>query len=443
MSSRPAGACQPRRYTGPVTPYLEVIAREWSARADELADWALRTLVNRTDIWGSYLPMRKRHKLHFFIAPFKDARGKEFLSKSILARHFAGLDGHLISLHSCSADKTSRWIVIDIDKHDGHEEATREGNFAAALGWHDKLAGLGFDPILIDTNGAGGFHVWIIVDEAVPSADILAWGRSIVSDWAARGLPFEPETYPGHVPSQPDSHGDCLRLPGRHHTKEHFSKVWSGDPELPEPWLEGGAAIDRILETRPAKASLLPRDLPLETKVKKTSRRERPRVAVDLDGVLAEYSGWQGIDFTGAPLAGSVEFTRRVSEFADVVIFTTRCAAEPNRIELGEPSRPAFDLAQRLLQKVKYYLDKHGFVYAEIYTGQGKPPASAYIDDRAVACHPQRDKDAYANALLMARALCLKKPEPVDTRLDQVVAAWPDLPEQVRAEIVRRATSSP
>jgi len=427
-----------------VNPYLEVIAREWAARADELAEWAYAHLLNRTDVWGSYLPFAKRAKQTFFTAPFPAARGKEFLTKAHLARHFAALDGSILSLHSTSADRTSRWITIDIDRHEKDEEATIEGNVAAAVAWHDKLVSLGFDPLLFDTNGRGGYHLWIIFSDPVPTADLFAWCGAVIDDWDARGLPRRPETYPKRPMLEEGAHGDCLRLPGRHHTYEHFTKVWSGDPELPEPWLEGNGAIDRILQTRLAAPSQLPPPSPAapdeapKKKPKPSTKREKPRVCVDLDGVLAEYAGWQGIDFTGPPLPGAVDFTRKLSEFADVVVFTTRCSVEPHRVELGEPTRPASDLAPRLLQKVKYWLDKHKIAYAEIYIGQGKPLASAYVDDRAVTCHPQRDPKAFDAALRRVRALCGDDREKIDVRLEEVARAWDDLPEAVRDEIVAR-----
>ena len=420
--------------------YLEIIAGEWAAQADRLADWAYATLVNRTDVWGSYLPAAKRIKQTFFTAPFPAARGKTFLTKAHLARHFAGLDGHLMSLHSTSADRTSRWIAVDIDLHEQDEVSTREGNFAAAVAWHDRLVAAGFDPLLFDTNGKGGFHLWVVLAQPVPTADLVAWGLGLVSDWEKRGLPRMPETYPKRPMLEEGSHGDCLRLPGRHPTYEHFTKVWSGDPELPEPWLEGINAVERILSTRPAAGSLIPSGSAVEPAraPRKATRKERPRVCVDLDGVLAEYTGWQGLDLMGAPLPGAVEFTRRLSEFAEVVVFTTRCSAEPNREELGEPTRPASDLAPRLLQKVKYWLDKHDFAYTEIYIGQGKPAASAYIDDRAVRCSPQTDPRGFESALARARELCSGRPPAVDPRLQGLLDAWPSLPDLVRDEIFAR-----
>jgi len=32
----------------------EIIAEEWRERATELADWAIKNLVNRKDVWGQY-----------------------------------------------------------------------------------------------------------------------------------------------------------------------------------------------------------------------------------------------------------------------------------------------------------------------------------------------------------------------------------------------------
>jgi hypothetical protein len=91
---------------------------------------------------------------------------------------------------------------------------------------------------------------------------------------------------------------------------------------------------------------------------------------------------------------------------------------------------------------VKYWLDKHGFVYSEIYIGQGKPAASAYVDDRAVRCSPQTDARAFESALARARELCAGARAAADPRLQQLVDAWPSLPDSVREEIAARVRRS-
>lgn len=127
----------------------------------------------------------------------------------------------------------------------------------------------------------------------------------------------------------------------------------------------------------------------------------RKTVCVDLDGVLADYSGgWKGLDHIGEPVPGAVEFTKRLAAFADVLVFTTRCCEDlAGRNGMKAP----------LLRKlVKDWLDRHGFAYHEIWTGQGKPIAAAYIDDRAVQCAPQKfgGEAQFAHAVAAAQALC-------------------------------------
>ena len=107
-------------------------------------------------------------------------------------------------------------------------------------------------------------------------------------------------------------------------------------------------------------------------------------VCVDLDGVLASYrDGWKGVEQIGDPIPGAVEFTRQLSEFARVVIFTTRVKRDM------DDRPPQYQEPGALLALVQGWLDRHGFTYDEIYEGQGKPIASAYIDDRAVVCRPE------------------------------------------------------
>lgn len=123
-------------------------------------------------------------------------------------------------------------------------------------------------------------------------------------------------------------------------------------------------------------------------------------VCVDMDGVLADYSkGWQGIDHIGDPIPGAVEFTRRLSEFADVLIWTTRCNPE-----IGGRSGEGANL---LASRVRAWLDHHGFTYADVWTGPVKPIAAAFVDDRAIRCRPQdHGPCAFDGAIKQATALC-------------------------------------
>lgn len=238
----------------------QIIADEWRSRADPLARWAMDNLVNRRDVWGQYVPMNRRKVAPngrvsaALTLPAADRRGEDMVTLDKLARHFRGADvGHVIGLHSSSAENTSRWLAIDIDLHDpGAEEAGEIAarNYAAALAWWQKLRAMGLDPLLFDSNGKGGYHLWVLFDRPYASADVREFGLDVVSDYEHRNFSARPEVFPKNTEVSLAKPGSWLRLPGRHHTRDHFSRVWSGDEWLDSPWLEGVAAIDVMLSTR-------------------------------------------------------------------------------------------------------------------------------------------------------------------------------------------------
>jgi len=125
----------------------------------------------------------------------------------------------------------------------------------------------------------------------------------------------------------------------------------------------------------------------------------RRTVAVDLDGVLAEYDSWQGVEHFGEPIPGAKEFLAALGEFADVLIYTCRC----NKELMREGSCLSAN-------RIRRWLDKHNMTYHAIYTGVGKPVAAAYVDDRAVVCRPLTPQN-YGSAIEECRALCDAIPE--------------------------------
>lgn len=117
-------------------------------------------------------------------------------------------------------------------------------------------------------------------------------------------------------------------------------------------------------------------------------------ICIDLDGVLASYDGWKGVEEIGDPIEGAVVFTQKLAEEWRVVIFTTRSSISANPIpdNFGIPMDPAIRLAAwryYLYQNLKKYLDLHGFAYDEIFQGEGKPLSFALFDDRVISCRPQ------------------------------------------------------
>jgi putative DNA primase/helicase len=202
----------------------------WASHAPDLAQWADR-LVNRRDRHGHYLPMRRR-------IGGNNANTSGELTIPILTRHFIGRDvGDLIGLHSTSADGTCRWCAWDWDQHKENDPALAERNEQAATDLYYRLEGRGFRPILEDSNGRGGFHCWLIFSRPTSVANVYNFAQAMIE-----GL-GKVETYPKQAGLSGEKLGNWLRLPGRHHTYDHWSRAYHRQGG----WMEGTEAINELL----------------------------------------------------------------------------------------------------------------------------------------------------------------------------------------------------
>jgi hypothetical protein len=391
------------------------IAEEWQRYSDELAEWAMERIVNRRDVWSQYT--LKDGKVSVVMLPIKERRqaGTDMVTLQKLRRHFAGRAvSHLIGLHSISDHSTCKWFAVDIDLHDesvANADEIALANFAAAQEWARRLRDKQMDPLLLDSNGVGGYHVMCLLDKEYPLADVYDFVDDLRSDWEKFGLPRKPEIFPPKRAVGPDDLPYALRLVGRHHTRHHYTRVWNFDALGENDWLEGGEAIEALLTARPSKlpvrkASKKKASEKAALPEKKPAASRKPRVCLDLDGVLARYDGWKGVDRIGPPLPGALEFAWKLAEIADIVVFTSRCSPEGGADENDPNMSPG-----RMKIRVIDWLEKHKFPFTDVYIGRGKPRASAFIDDRAVACSPQKDAEAFENALESTRRLLNRKPD--------------------------------
>lgn len=111
-------------------------------------------------------------------------------------------------------------------------------------------------------------------------------------------------------------------------------------------------------------------------------------IAVDLDATLATYKGWNGITEIGEPIPGAREFLKALGNLGHVLIYTTRTNIH-NAVE-ADVDR------EYLVSMVENWLLKHHMHFDEVYAGDGKPYASAFVDDRAVPCRPQDAEEPIA-----------------------------------------------
>lgn len=141
---------------------------------------------------------------------------------------------------------------------------------------------------------------------------------------------------------------------------------------------------------------------------------KRKTVCVDLDGVIAHYEGWKGVKHIGDPLPGAREFLQRLIQNYDVVIHTTRTNPDINHQELQDYSREnklgltPLQCARRI---VALWLHKNEMPYSSIWTGNGKPIAMTYINDRALGCTTNEPGYPVIERLLQARFLSINTGE--------------------------------
>lgn len=230
-------------------PTARDVAVEWSSLAGDLCEWAKDALVNRKVGFGGYR---------------KDEAGKTVptthkgkLTDARLRQHFAATKtDDVVGFHAIYRDDAgecwSRWVAVDIDQHD--DEGDVSSNLTAALAWYAVAGLLGFVPILLDSNGKGGYHLILLFADPIQSVDAYQFIRWLTRDYADHGLTKRPECFPKQS-RVTDDHpfGNWLRGPGRHHTRDHHERVWDGSR-----WIEGADAARTIIRTPRASADLIP-----------------------------------------------------------------------------------------------------------------------------------------------------------------------------------------
>lgn len=200
------------------------VGTAWKARSAELAEWAFTKLANRFDGWGQYTRDGKSFT----------AKGE--LTRGLLNQHFAGAT--TLGLHNVAPDQWVKWCVWDFDLHEEYDEGKAQENLNQALLVERTLAGLGATALIHDSNGKGGFHVWLFFDKPRLCWDVYAWGREFGKNLELLKHEFYPKQ------ARINEWGNFVRLFGRHHKRDHWSRFLAP----PNTWLEGDEAIEWLLE---------------------------------------------------------------------------------------------------------------------------------------------------------------------------------------------------
>jgi hypothetical protein len=132
--------------------------------------------------------------------------------------------------------------------------------------------------LLSESNGCGGYHLRILFGTPVPCRALYHFlGRTAIEvGFTGEFFPKQPTLAP---PGQRGAYGNWLRLPGRHHSQEFWSRVYDG-----ERWLSGGEAVTFLLTFHGDPPCRLPASPPPV----RTRRARRPFRAPYFRGRLAD-----------------------------------------------------------------------------------------------------------------------------------------------------------
>lgn len=205
--------------------------------------------------WERFAVKRDRHGIY---SPAGGARwGYTELTKDELAAHFAG--EVTIGCGATSRDDKCLWVAWDMDNHVSDIATNVNHDFAIVI--MKRLAEIDVHAVIEDSDGKGGIHVWVFFPEPVPAADAYRFSKWIARDYESHGLEAI-ECFPKSpsVLHTDEQCGTYLRVPGKHHKREHWSRFW-GDGE----WMTAEESVQLLLNlpvNSPACLAHAPKDPP-------------------------------------------------------------------------------------------------------------------------------------------------------------------------------------
>ena len=206
--------------------------------ATDLADWATARIVVRHD---TYPEWKNGYRPHW-------SRVADPLTRGKLVEHFSGtttIGAYTIEPKS----QAVKYVGWDVDCH--AETPTPQdvvNNTNLVMGICEDLQRLGLCPIVEDSNGKGGYHIWLLLASPLPYDKAHSFGRWVAGDESIEVFPKQKRI---------GDYGNQLRLPGQHHKLDHFSKIWDWANRR---WTEGDEAAQLLLSAPTADPAEIPEE---------------------------------------------------------------------------------------------------------------------------------------------------------------------------------------
>jgi len=236
----------------------------WQVNANKLGALTFERFAVRKDACGLYV---KSSVKPYDYSPGPNNTAAKLHSsdelRGILNKHFKGIQ--TAGLYAQTADSRCRWFGIDLDCKEWYPEQEERANrnLLYAQTVQDRLTERGFHSIVEDSNGIGGYHVWVLLDAFVSQVWVYHFLQTLTFDAEDCGFGKfidsngdEQKDLPETFPKQADvkgGFGNWLRLPGRHHRiTEHWSRfvvdgeLFSFDASV-QAWIEFPASDHRLI----------------------------------------------------------------------------------------------------------------------------------------------------------------------------------------------------
>ena len=383
------------------------IAEEWQRYADRLAEWAMERLVNRRDVWSQYT--LKNGEISVVMLPIKERRqlGTDMVTLNKLERHFAGRsrfapDRAALDQRPFDVQSGSRSTSIFTTRACTNADEIAEANFAAAMEWAKRLREQRNGPDLDGQQRRRRLsHAGCCSIRNIRSRTFTILPTTCGPIGKSSACRESPRYFRQSAKSAQDDLPYTLATSG---TASHAAIITRGSGiSTRSARTNGSKAAKRSRRcSRPDPAPLpkvkRKKKAAAPRSAKSAELKRKPRVCLDLDGVLAKYERWRGFDHIGPPLPGRLRVCMVAGgvcryRYLHFAMFAGR-GGKSESCRTG----PDEDQDHRVARKIQ-------FPYTDVYIGQGKPRAAAFIDDRAVSCSPQTDKDAFKKALASTRSV--------------------------------------
>jgi hypothetical protein len=196
-------------------------------------EWIRDRLFNRTDAYVLNLANGEK------VSPIDlagdlsgEVKPKKPLTSDTVLRHCMGYEA--VSLYAISEANTCKWVCLDIDDHDG---TTTEQTTAYMFKLVAAIREMGFEPLVENSDGGGGWHIWVLFREPVLSEVAYRFGHWLVESYC---LPSDSKVTAEVFPTQEcltetSRYGSAVRVPGKHPKRGIWSQILAdGEPlELP------------------------------------------------------------------------------------------------------------------------------------------------------------------------------------------------------------------